>query len=87
MKVEGSKQANARKTMFMIDWQGGEYAYYLHFAIEGADAVKDASAGSYMTGLQIYLEAGEHTLTFARDSRMGSNFHLRNIYLAEVVEE
>ncbi len=87
MKVEGSKQANARKTMFMIDWQGGEYAYYLHFAIEGADAVKDASAGSYMTGLQIYLEAGEHTLTFARDSRMGSNFHLRNIYLAKVVEE
>ncbi|MBQ8432133.1 MAG: hypothetical protein IJX28_04540 [Clostridia bacterium] len=87
MKAEGTKETNSRSAMMMIDWMGGADAYYLHFDIEGAGAVKNASAGSYMTGLSVYLEAGEHTITFACDSRMGGNFHLRNIYLAKVVEE
>ena len=87
MKADGEKETNSRKAMMMIDWKGGADAYYLHFDLEGVGAIKTASAGSYMTGLSVYLEAGEHTITFGIDSRMGSNFHLRNIYLAEVVEE
>ena len=42
------------------------------------------TAGSYMTGVKVYLEAGEHTISFtSNEGFTGNNFHLRNIYLAK----
>ena len=79
--------ANSREVLMVIDGKGGADAYDLSFALSSDDvkAIKTASAGSYMTGLSVYLEEGEHVLSFKLDPSYTSSlwFHLRNVYLAK----
>ncbi len=84
MRVKGDSAI--RENLVLIDGKVGAEAYFFHFDIDGASAVKDDSAGSYMTGFSVYLEAGEeHTITFKWDERCTtfSTLHIRNIYLVK----
>ena len=76
--------ANQRNSLLLIDWAGGEQAYDISFELENVTDIKTDSAGSYMTGVKVYLEAGEHTISFtSNEGFTGNNFHIRNIYLAK----
>lgn len=88
MRLKGSGSTGDgdynRGYMMMIDWAGGEQAYDLTIKLDSCEAIKDASAGTYLNGPKVYLEAGEHTITFKTDVNMVSGFpHLRGIYLAK----
>ena len=88
MRMKGSgtngNGANKRETLMLVDWAGGEQAYDLSFDLENVTDIKTDSAGSYMTGVKIWVEAGEHTLSFTADPSFGSSYyHIRNIYLVK----
>jgi hypothetical protein len=75
--------ANQRNSLLLIDWAAGAAAYDVSFELENVTDIKSDSAGSYMTGVKVYLEAGGHTISFtSNEGFTGNNFHVRNIYLA-----
>lgn len=88
MRLKGSGTdgdgAYHRAYLMMFDWAGGEQAYDLDIELDSCAELKDASAGTYLNGLKVYLEAGEHTVTFKTDIGMTAGYpHIRGIYLAK----
>jgi hypothetical protein len=87
MRMKGSGDtsdgSNQRNSLLLIDWAAGAAAYDVSFELENVKDIKTDTAGSYMTGVKVYLEAGEHTISFtSNEGFTGNNFHVRNIYLA-----
>ena len=73
-----------RGYLMMFDWAGGEQAYDLLMNFDKVADIKTDSAGTYLNGLKVYLEAGEHTITFKGDEGYINSFpHIRGIYLAK----
>ena len=73
-----------RGYLMMFDWAGGEQAYDLLMNFDKVADIKTDSAGTYLNGLKVYLEAGEHTITFKGDESYINSFpHIRGIYLAK----
>jgi hypothetical protein len=87
MRMKGtgdtSDGSNQRNSLLLIDWAAGAAAYDVSFELGNVKDIKTDTAGSYMTGVKVYLEAGEHTISFtSNEGFTGNNFHVRNIYLA-----
>lgn len=87
MRMKGtgdtSDGSNQRNSLLLIDWAAGAAAYDVSFELENVKDIKTDSAGSYMTGVKVYLEAGEHTISFtSNEGFTNNNYHVRNIYLA-----
>ncbi|MBE6628507.1 MAG: hypothetical protein E7629_06230 [Ruminococcaceae bacterium] len=50
---------------------------------EFADAVRDETQGSYMTGISVELTAGRHVIRMTYNPLCNKVFHFRNIYLVK----
>ncbi|MBQ8432636.1 MAG: hypothetical protein IJX28_07095, partial [Clostridia bacterium] len=79
------KNTAQRWSLLQVDNAQVKDMICMDYAITGdVNALKDSLENSYLTGLQLELTKGTHTLTFRLPDGQGSSWHYRNIYLVKV---